>query len=137
MSSSAFFIIAAILNFLAGLAHYACVVVGARGFELLGAGEPLVSMARQGHWYPAFIATAIGSVLCAWGVYALAGARLIGPLPWQKWVLMAATAIYLLRAVAFPLLKPAFPDNSDLFWWVSSGLCLVIGVCLLLGLLLD
>lgn len=33
----------------------------------------------------------------------------------------------MIRAVAFPWLKPLFPENSNRFWWVSSGICLLIG----------
>jgi hypothetical protein len=34
----------------------------------------------------------------------------------------------------FPLLKPAFPDNGNTFWWVTSGICLAIGLTHLVGL---
>ena len=37
-------------------------------------------------------------------------------------------AVYLGRAVAFPFLKPVFPANTQTFWLVSSGICLVIGL---------
>ena len=37
-------------------------------------------------------------------------------------------AVLLVRALAFPWLKPVFPDNSALFWRVSSGICLVMAL---------
>jgi hypothetical protein len=68
------------------------------------------------------------------GAYALSGAGLLIRLPFVQLVLSAITGIYLLRALAFPLLKPAFPDNSDTFWLVTSGICFIIGLVHLVGL---
>jgi hypothetical protein len=48
--------------------------------------------------------------------------------------LLAITAVYLARALAFPLLRPLFPGNSSTFWLVSSGLCLLLGAVHLYGL---
>ena len=64
----------------------------------------------------------------------MSGAGLLPPLPYWREVLVGVTAVYLLRAVAFPLLRPAFPDNSTTFWLVTSGICLVIGVTHVVGL---
>jgi hypothetical protein len=91
-------------------------------------------MAEKGHWYANFIAFAIGALLAVWAVYALSGAGLLMRLPFVRLVLSVITGIYLLRAVAFPLLKPAFPENSGTFWIVTSGICLVIGLVHLAGL---
>ncbi|MDD4913088.1 MAG: hypothetical protein PHP57_12400 [Sideroxydans sp.] len=91
-------------------------------------------MAEKGHWYANFIAFAIGVLLTTWAAYALSGAGLLMQLPFARLALSAITGIYLLRAVAFPLLKPAFPENSDTFWLVTSGICLVIGLVHLAGL---
>ncbi len=127
-------LVAAALNVAAALAHFACLALGPRAFQWLGAGEPIVRMSAAGHWYPPFIAVVIGVVLSIWALYALSGAGLIAPLPFLRIVLAGITAIYLLRALAFPLLKPAFPGNSQLFWLVSSGICLVMGLTHLVGL---
>ena len=62
-------------------------------------------------------------------------ARVIAPLPFSSLALPAICAVYLGRAVAFPLLKPAFPENSPTFWLVSSGICLLIGLVHLYGVL--
>jgi len=91
-------------------------------------------MAEKGHWYANFIAFAIGTLLAVWAAYALSGAGLLIRLPFVQLVLSAITGIYLLRALAFPLLKPAFPDNSDTFWLVTSGICFIIGLVHLVGL---
>ena len=136
MSSSwnAFLVLGAALSAVAAALHFACIFWGAPGFRFLGAGEPIARMAEAGHWYPNFIAFVIGVMLSVWAVYALSGAGLLMQLPFVRLVLSAITGIYLLRALAFPLLKPAFPGNSDMFWLVTSGICLVIGLIHLVGL---
>jgi len=91
-------------------------------------------MAEKGHWYASFVAFAIGALLAVWAAYALSGAGLLRQLPYVRLVLSTITGIYLLRAVAFPLLKPAFPENTNTFWLVTSGICLVIGLVHLVGL---
>ncbi|PKO37726.1 MAG: hypothetical protein CVU33_11655 [Betaproteobacteria bacterium HGW-Betaproteobacteria-6] len=119
--------LAAFLTFVAALLHYACIAWGAPGFRFLGAGEPIAQMAERGHWYPTFISIAIGTVLLVSAAYALSAAGAIARLPLQRLILPAIAAVFLLRAVAFPWLKPIFPDNSRLFWLLTSGICLLIG----------
>ena len=128
-------IFGAALSFIAATLHFACIFWGTNGFRFLGAGEPIVSMSTAGHWYPPFIAFVIGAVLAIWALYALSGSGVIPPLPYLRLVLVGITGIYLLRAVAFPLLKPAFPGNSTTFWLVTSAICLVIGLAHLVGLI--
>ena len=125
----------AALSLMAAALHFACIFWGTNGFRFLGAGEPIVSMSAAGHWYPPLIAFVIGAVLATWALYALSGSGVIPPLPYLRPALVGITAIYLLRAVAFPLLKPAFPGNSATFWFVTSAICLVIGLTHLLGLI--
>jgi hypothetical protein len=126
--------LAAALSFSAALAHYACIFLGAPAFRFLGAGEPIACMAERGHWYPPFIAFVIGSLLAIWAAYALSAAGILPRFPLIKLVLSLATAIYLFRAIAFPLLKPAFPDNTPTFWLITSAISLVIGLAHLIGL---
>lgn len=125
----------AALSLVAAVLHFACIFWGANGFRFLGAGEPIVSMSAAGHWYPPFIAFVIGAVLATWALYALSGSGVIPPLPYLRLVLLSITVVYLFRAVAFSLLKPAFPGNSAMFWLVTSAICLVIGLTHLLGLI--
>ena len=70
-----------------------------------------------------------------WAAYAFSGAGVIGRLALTKLALAAICAVYLGRALAFPLFKPAFPENLQTFWLVSSGICLVIGLVHLYGLI--
>ncbi|MGE0358842.1 MAG: hypothetical protein AB7P08_18205 [Burkholderiales bacterium] len=94
-------------------------------------------MARDveaGRVRPTIITLAISAILFAWSAFALSGAGLIFHLPFTKSALFAITAAYLGRAVAFPLLRSSFPENSSTFWHVSSGICLVVGLVHLYGL---
>lgn len=134
MTYNTFLIVGAAFSQMAAVLHFSCMFWGANGFRLLGAGEPIVSLAAAGHWYPRLVAFAIGVLLSAWALYALSGARVIAPLPYARAVLTGITAIYLIRALAFPLIKPAFPGNSAAFWLISSSICLVIGLVHLIGL---
>ncbi|WP_323003922.1 hypothetical protein [Denitromonas sp.] len=134
MTYNTFLIVGAAFSQMAAALHFSCMFWGANGFRLLGAGEPIVSLAAAGHWYPRLVAFAIGVLLSAWALYALSGARVIAPLPYARAVLTGITAIYLIRALAFPLIKPAFPGNSAAFWLISSSICLVIGLVHLIGL---
>lgn len=90
--------------------------------------------AEAGRLQPTLITLAIAAVLMVWAIYALSAAGFISRLPLTRVAVLAITAIYLGRAIAFPLLRPAFPENSTTFWLVSSGICLVIGLLHAYGL---
>ena len=113
--------------------HLACIVLGAPAYRFMGAGERMARAVEAGKLRPAFVTLKISGVLVVWAAYALGGAGVIDPLPFSSLVLPAICAVYLGRAVAFPLLKPAFPENSRTFWLVSSGICLLIGLVHLYG----
>lgn len=119
---------------LAALAHLVCIVMGAPAYRIMGAGEKMARAAEAGKLEPTLVTLVISAVLLIWAAYALSGAGVIARLPWTKFVLIAICAIYLLRSVAFPFMQTAFPDNSTTFWLVSSGICLVIGLTHLYGL---
>lgn len=129
-----FLITGALLTGIAALMHFACIFIGAPAFRLLGAGEQLANMAERGHWYPSLAAFVIGTALSLCSAYALSAARLLPQLPLVRTFLSIATGVFLLRAIAFPLLKPAFPNNSNTFWLVTSVICLAIGLVHLVGL---
>ncbi|MCF8179225.1 MAG: hypothetical protein K9J74_12010 [Sulfuritalea sp.] len=118
----------------AALAHIACVVLGPSAYRFMGAGEKMARAVAAGKLQPTLTTLAISAVLFVWSAYALSGAGLIAHLPFTKPALVAITAVYLGRAVLFPFLRPAFPGNSNTFWLVSSGICLVIGLVHLYGL---
>ena len=118
---------AAALTLCMALLHYLCILWGADGFRFMGAGEAIAKMAENGHWYPTFISTAVGTALLIPTCYALAAARGKPRLPWHRQTMLATSIVFLLRGLAFPLLKPMFPENSDTFWWITSAICLLLG----------
>jgi hypothetical protein len=126
--------IGAALSGLAAIAHLACIALGPSAYRFMGAGEKMARAVEAGRIKPTVVTLAISAVLLGWAAYALSGAGVIGPLPLTKLALLAITAVYIARAVAFPLLRPAFPENSATFWYVSSGICLVIGLLHAVGL---
>ena len=121
-------LVGAALSAAAALAHLLCIVVGAPAYRLMGAGERMARAVEAGKLRPTLVTLAIAVVLLAWAAFALSGAGVVAPLPLTKLALVAISLVYLGRAVAFPLLKPSFPENSNTFWWVSSGICGLIGL---------
>ena len=119
---------------LAALAHLACIAIGPSAYRTMGAGPRMAELAAAGHWYPPLVTVVIAGVLFVWSAYALAGSGVIRRLPLQRTVLVAITAVFLLRGFARPVLEPYFPANSDTFWFWSSAICLVIGLLHLVGL---
>jgi hypothetical protein len=111
-------ILGSALTALAALAHLACIAIGASAYKL----------------QPTVITVAIALLLFIWSAYALSGAGVISRLPFTKFALLAISAVFLMRALAFPLLKSTFPENSDRFWWVSSAICFLIGLLYAFGL---
>ena len=92
--------------------------------------------AEAGKLQPTLVTLAISGVLLVWAAYALDGAGVIKRLPFSTLALLGICVVYLGRAVAFPLLMPAFPENSKTFWLVSSSICLFIGLVHLYGVIL-
>lgn len=121
-------VLGASLSMAAAIAHLACIVLGAPAYRVLGAGERMARALEAGRLRPTLVTLAIAGVLVAWAVFALSGSGVVQRLPLTRLALVAITLAYLGRAVAFPLLKPRLPENSNTFWWISSGLCGVIGL---------
>ncbi len=120
-------VIGGALSAAAAAAHLVCNVVGAPAYRLMGAGERMARGAEAGKLLPTIATLAIAAMLGTWALYAFAGAGVIAPLPFMKAALTAISMVYLGRAFGFPPLKAACPENSQAFWWVFSGICLVIG----------
>lgn len=121
-------ILAGVLSSLAAIAHLACIALGGQAFRFMGAGERMARAVDAGKFQPIVVTLGIAAVLAGWAAYAFSGAGVIIQLPFAKLVLPAVSAVFLARALGFPLLKPMFPENSNTFWLVSSGICLVVGV---------
>lgn len=121
---------------LAALLHFACIVWGSEGYRFLGAGEEVVKAVASGDWRPHISAVVVGSLLLVGAAYALSGAGFIAGLPFLRPVLFTFAGVFLMRAVAFPLLRPMFAGNSELFWVVSSAIVGILGFMFLLGAVL-
>ena len=121
------------LLMVAAAAHLACILIGARAYRFMGAGERMARAAEAGHLEPTVVTLIITVVLGLCALYAWSGAGLLAPMPFTKWVLSAVSLVLLARALAYPLLRPAFPENSTRFWRVSSGICLALGLLLAAG----
>jgi len=128
-------VVGAVLSALAAAAHLACIVIGAPAYRFMGAGEPMARAAAAGKLRPTLVTLGVAAVLFLAAAYALSGAGVIGPLPLTKAALALICAVYLGRAVAFPVLMPVFPGNSNTFWRVSSAICGVLGGVHLCGTL--
>jgi len=94
----------------------------------MGAGGKMARAVEAGKLRPTLVTLTISAVLLAWAGYALPGAGLIARLPFTELALLSITAVHLVRAIAFAIFRPVFPENSTIFWLVSSGICLVIGL---------
>ena len=116
------------MNAAAAVAHLICIAVGPAAYRLMGAGERMAQGAEQGKLLPAFVTLAVAGVLFVWAAFAFSAAGVIETLPFTKIALTGIFVVYFVRAFAFPLLQPGFPENSQTFWLVSSGICLVIGL---------
>jgi hypothetical protein len=125
--------VAGVLTVFASMAHLACIVLGARAYRFMGAGERMARAAEAGKWKPTLVTLAIATVLLVWASYAFSGAGIVPPLPLTELALALIALVFLLRALAFPLLKSAFPGNSTAFWLVSSSICLVLGALYVTG----
>jgi hypothetical protein len=115
------------------LAHLACIALGAPAYRFMGAGERMARAAESRKIEPTLVTLTIASLLLVGAMYAFSGAGLAPRLPFTHVALALISAAYLARALAFPLLRPVFPENTATFWLVSSGLCLVLGLLYAVG----
>src|SRR5215831_6736022 len=132
-TSAQVLILGGTLSAVAAVAHLACIALGAPAYRFMGAGERMVRAVEAGKTKPTLITLAISALLLVWALYAFAGAGVIHRLPLTRFALPAISLVYLARAFGFPLLRPAFPENSRTFWLVSSGVCLVLGLLYAVG----
>ena len=132
-SSNKALIAAAMCTFMAAVLHLFCIVFGGEWYLALGAGAEMARLADAGHWYPSVITLFISLVLVIWSLYALSGAKLLPKLLFLKFILVSISVVFLSRGVGFMFLKPMFPNNSEIFWFVSSSICFIIGMLYAIG----
>ncbi len=126
------------LSVLASLIHVGCIIFGAPWYRFFGAGEQMALLAQQGSLQPTLITSFIALVLFVWALYAFVADGLLVTLkemlPFQGFVLVAITSIYLLRGVAgFFLINNPMGRTVE-FWVWSSLICLLVGLVHLFGL---
>jgi hypothetical protein len=126
--------VGALLSAVAALLHLGIIAGGPAWYRFFGAGERFARAAAQGRRYPAIVTLGIAAVLSTWSAYALAGAGVIGALPFLKVALVAITAVYLVRGVAFAPLVLAKGGAITPFVVWSSVICFGYGVVHLVGL---
>lgn len=126
--------IAGIFTGLIACIHIGCIIFGGDWYRFLGAGEQMAQMADNGHPYPTIVTSAISAVLLLWTSYAFSGAGLIIKLPLLRLGLILISVALLVRALGFYFIMPTFPGNSIMFWLVSSGICLFLGLTYAFGL---
>ena len=100
----------------------------------MGAGERMTRAVAARRVRPHLVTLGVAAMLVVWAVYAWSGAGLIEPLPLLWPVLVAITAIYLLRAATLPVLLRTMCDRSRRFLFVSSAIVLGVGVIHCIGL---
>ena len=134
MSTNILLSIAATLNAIVAVLHIGCFYYGAAWYRFMGAGEAMATLAERGSIQPTIITSFIVLVFSIWTAYALSGAGIIFQLPLLRWVLLAITAIYLLRGIAgfFFYFTPL--GRTPEFWLWSSAICLTLGLIHLFGL---
>lgn len=116
-------ILAALLNALAALAHIGIIFGGPAWYRFFGAGEAMAQMAERGHPWPPIITAGIATVLMVWAGFALALAGVLPPWPLMIWVSVGITAIYTLRGVGALVAMIIQPRLRTAFWWWSSLIC--------------
>ena len=128
-----FLILGAILSAIAALLHLACIYFGSPLFRFLGT-EAMAKMYESGHYaHPIIACLILATILFSWSIYALSGAGVIRKLPLLRFALISITLIYLIRGLAFPFLTSYFPENSMLFWYMSSVIVFSFGLIHLIG----
>jgi len=130
-------VVGAGLSAIAALLHVCVIFGGPAWYRFFGAGERFARAAGQGMWYPALVTLGIATVLFAWAAYALAGAGVIGTLPFLKAALVAITAVYLVRGIAYGPLVLAQGGRITPFVVWSSAICFAYGLVHLLGLVQE
>ena len=140
VSGRAFLLAGGCLSTGAAVLHIAIIFGGGDWYRFFGAGEQMAALAESGSMYPTVVTLVVAAVLLMWALYGFAGAGIAPRPPLVRWVLLVVATIYLARGVGGLILPwlvthPVLAQNSLSFWFVSSGVCLIFGLCYLLGIL--
>ncbi|MBL4853644.1 MAG: hypothetical protein JKY25_05330 [Robiginitomaculum sp.] len=132
------------LSLVASALHIGVIVGGPDWLRFFGAGERMAVMAENGSWYPGLVTGFIAVALMVMGAYALAASTggagsahalpLPLPLPFVKWIVLAITAVYLLRGLALAPMYFVMPEQVNAFAVWSSLIVLALGIFHAVGL---
>jgi hypothetical protein len=122
-----FLILASLINFAIAALHIFIIARGAPAYRSFGAGEKMARAAEKGSSIPALVTFGIAVVFFVWGLYALAGARVIPELPWTRAILMVIAAIYVARGLVVFYKRNAFMVITALVS-LTAGLLHVAGL---------
>ncbi|MBT7744099.1 MAG: hypothetical protein HN725_02320 [Alphaproteobacteria bacterium] len=124
-----FFLIAAVLNTVAGCLHLWIIYVGADGYRKFGAGEKMAQMAADGRKYPTFLTLGIASALFFFAAMCLSQTSLVPALPLAREILWILTFVYLVRGTVPLVTYPWFRLFRKPFFVKSS--IIVLGFALI------
>lgn len=105
-----------------------------QGWTYFGAGALAAVAQTKARWLPP-VTAGLALLFAVWGVYALSGAGILGPLPAEDAVLVSAGVIYLIRGLAvFGDLIRAVGGTQPWRMAAFSAYALATGVLFLAGL---
>lgn len=126
-------ILAALIAFGNALAHMACIVLGPQCFEFQMAPQFIIDSSIQGTWQAPMGTVMVSSIFALWGAYALAGAKVIAPLPLMKWGIYAIGFLCVVRGllgIQLWIRHPELLDTKSISYsigWFVTGLLYGIG----------
>jgi hypothetical protein len=97
-TSNSILLAAAMSSFAIALAHLGIMFMGAPGYRWFGAPSLAVQV-EAGSSVPAVLCIVVAALLCLWGLYALAGAGRMRPLPLLRTGIVVIGTIYFLRGL--------------------------------------
>jgi hypothetical protein len=119
-------LLAAICNFAIAALHVYIIQTGETAYRFFGAGEEMAQAAAQGSVIPTLVTSLIVVVFVLWGLYTLAGARIVKPLFLTQTAIYVISGVFLLRG-GLPFLAAPFVA-LDQFVVISSLISLAIGL---------
>ena len=130
--SETIWVVCAFINVAIAVLHIYIIFAGAPAYDYYGAGDWMVSKAKEGSFIPAAITWAVTAVFFVFAGYSMAGANLI-VMPYLFYGLAIITALYLLRG-SLILAIPFMAQKLTKFDKVSTYIAFSIGLLHLLGL---
>tara|TARA_B100001094_G_scaffold333028_2_gene408000 strand:+ start:13252 stop:13635 length:384 start_codon:yes stop_codon:yes gene_type:complete len=116
------------MSFIGAFIHILTIYAGPDWYRFFGAGEEIAQLAEQGHWFPPVACLVIGGICFTWGLYALAGARVIKYLPWTRGILFSIAAVLIFRNILFFPIDLSIPfDVWTFVMTLSMGLSYLYG----------